>query len=151
MRLHVVTAPEFNTVDVVALSNGNIRILLKLRHTGGYDRNDVSIDGYCSTDIDYMIGSASGQMETNAFTYSCDTQCIDDRLRTSFSFGAVTAGTMYYCSVIASNMIGSVTQRNNLVPLIGIINHFYCFTCVIIINRKTIETSSDCYNKSRSH
>ena len=73
--------------------------------------------------MDYELGSGSGDPnmnDPNTFTYSCEERCFDELfLRASFSLGPITAGTQYYCFVDASNLIGSATLRQNLVPVIG--------------------------------
>lgn len=109
---------------------GNIIMNYELRHIGGYDNENISIDATCNiVDTDTQLSSGSGNSDSSAdLTSSCSSDCFDegDSLQGSLTMSdtPLNAGDVYDCSIHVRNPMGSETFQSNTISLItGILNY----------------------------
>ena len=105
--------------------DGNIEIEWTLKHTGGFDNDEIIIQFICATMDEITENVGSGNIDRTMFglSYMCsgDT-CIDDNLMGSGTVGPVSAGIMYSCyvTVQVDNTVGMDSQLiSDIISKIG--------------------------------
>ena len=123
-KLCIIPAPAFESVTSNP-EDGNIEIQWTLKHTGGFDNDEIIIQVICATmdDITENVGSGNINRTMFGLSYMCsgDT-CIDDNLMGSGTVGPVSAGIVYSCyvTVQVDNTVGMDSQLiSDIVPTIG--------------------------------
>ena len=119
-------APSIKAINFTPF-NGSIDVMWELQHTGGVSTQHLSVIAYCSTDMDFSLGSGSGSdygsgRGSRYLLYECSSQCVDSSnyVGSTRLVGTVVAGTKYYCTLIVENEFGRDSQDfSNIIPITG--------------------------------
>lgn len=115
---------ELKGIDAVN-EEGSIVVNYELHHTGGYDKENISVEATCnrndSPNDNTPEGSAMGSGSAD-LSNTCSSDCFDegDGLEGSLtvSDSVLIAGDVYDCTVHVTNPLGSVPFRTTPVTLI---------------------------------
>ena len=99
----------------------------ELQHTGGVSTQHLSVIAYCSADMDFSLGSGSGNdygsgRGSRYLLDECSFQCVDSSTYVGSTrlVGTVVAGTKYYCTLLVENEFGMDSQDfSNIIPMTG--------------------------------
>ena len=115
-----ITGVNINTA-ISRNKDGNIIVFYSFLHTGGFDKDTISVKIYCDQDDVSASGFNSGDgIETTDLSYSCLSNCLSENLNGSKVLSRIPlqAGDTYYCGIVSDNQEGTVIHEIGPVELI---------------------------------
>ncbi len=128
----IILVPRIDSSTTISEDIETIIISYSLKHTGGYDRENVSVGAVCGLTNSLSLptmSKSSGSGDSNTYSFDdnyveCMSNCLDGNLGGTLEVnGLLTAGYSYICVVVAGNEEGEFYYNTtSLIATIGLLN-----------------------------